>query len=154
MFVLEVIGIVLAVAPLLIEAGKVSHNVAGSARMAASPNKHREFVDEFLRDLAYELTMFKMTLEELVSQLNIKDSLKQELLREDHLDLQLWVQPSTELLKEFHNRLGTSLESFVHSFEGVFVELGKLVADNKARSHSLPVPLSSYTIVRHCTSTT
>jgi hypothetical protein len=146
MFVIDVIGIVLAVAPLLIEAGKFSHNVAGNAKLALNPSKHREFVDEFFRDLSYELTMFRMSLEKLVLDLNVDHQTQQDLLqllKQDHQDVQQWTKPSQELQDKFESRLGSSMETFMLSLEGIMTELAKLI---KETTRGLSVPPK----VRYC----
>jgi len=70
------------------------------------------------------------------------------MMRYGNLDLQRWTEPSEEVLDEFKNRLGPSLDSFIGSLETILQQLGKLIEDNE-RSYSFP-PLTPSKIVRYC----
>jgi hypothetical protein len=138
---LEAIGLGLGIAPFLIELLKANPEPV-HAMMAIKTDTAKEMMEEFYRDLEYEVSMFKITLINLIHELPITDDLKQELTDEKGIDSTLWKDPSPELKVALERRLSACFEAFLQSMGKILKLLSKVVKDG-----TLPVDLPEDHIV-------
>lgn len=142
MVVLEALGLALGVAPLLIEILKANPEPLDAMKALKSENA-KEMMSDFVRDLQFEVSMFKLTLTALVKELHISTELKDKLIEEKTLDPMVWKVPTPELEMSLRKRLEPCFESFKQSMEQILRLLTKLVDKS-----DLPPPLSADKIVR------
>jgi len=128
MVVLESIGLVLGIAPLVIELLKAKPEPVHDMLAMKSENAS-ELMEEFYGSLSYELSMLKMSLIQLVNELPIDVELKDKLLDDKSLDQSVWRNPPEKIQTAMEARLSACNESFVHSMEKILHLLAKLVDD-------------------------
>ncbi|KAE9987079.1 hypothetical protein EG328_003861 [Venturia inaequalis] len=141
---LEALGLGLGIAPLIAELLKANPEPVNAFK-ALDPKYITESRQEFYRDLAFEVTMLKMTLTSLVRELPITDEEKSKLVDDKNLDVMVWKKPSEELRSALEGRLSSCSDTFIQSMERILQLFGRIVEDKS-------VPLSANQI-RVCTET-
>jgi hypothetical protein len=139
--VLECIGLLLGVTPLIIEALKANPEPIDAFKATKTENA-REILAEFYTDLGFEVSMLKITLTALVKELPIETALKEKLTNEKTLNPMIWKLPPQELQDALERRLSPCYESFVQSMQKLLRLLANLVEDK-----SLPCRLTENQIV-------
>lgn len=134
---MEAIGLGLGVVPLIIEFLKANPGPIHAVR-AIKQESAREMIEECYEDLEWELKMFKFTLSNLVSELQIGGDTKAKLLNEDGLDPTVWKNPSDELSACLRRRLDHCFEEFSRTMTKILILLSKFVKDD-----TLPVAVAS-----------
>jgi hypothetical protein len=143
MVVLESIGLVLGIAPLIIELLKAKPEPV-YALLATSRDNAYDLMEEFYGTLSYELSMLKMSLLQLVNELPIAAEHKEKLLNDQDLDQSIWKNPPEEIRVAMEGRLSACHEPFVHSMEKILHVLAKIVDDKR-----LPIALDKHQIVSY-----
>jgi hypothetical protein len=138
---MEAIGLVLNIAPLVIELIKANPETL-HALQALHKDSAKYMAEEFYEDLHYEVCMLKLTLAKLVNDLPVESQWKDKITNEKSLDPDVWRNPPNELQLALQRRLHPCYELFTHCMEKILKILGKLVADK-----SLPVALAEDDIV-------
>lgn len=136
---LEALGLGLGIAPLIAELLKANPEPVNAFK-ALDPKYITESRQEFYRDLAFEVTMLKMTLTSLVRELPITDEEKSKLVDDKNLDVMVWKKPSEELRSALEGRLSSCSDTFIQSMERILQLFGRIVEDKS-------VPLSANQIV-------
>jgi len=137
----QTLGLGLGAAPLLVELLK--RNPEPVHALKATKTEHvKQMMVEFYENLQFEVTLLKMTLTKLVTELPITDELKEKLTDEKSLDPTVWKDPSPELQSALERRLNPCLDQFVQYLEKILRLLSKLVDDK-----SLPLPLAGNKVV-------
>ncbi|KAE9967146.1 hypothetical protein BLS_006546 [Venturia inaequalis] len=132
---LEALGLGLGIAPLIAELLKANPEPVNAFK-ALDPKYITESRQEFYRDLAFEVTMLKMTLTSLVRELPITDEEKSKLVDDKNLDVMVWKKPSEELRSALEGRLSSCSDTFIQSMERILQLFGRIVEDKS-------VPLSA-----------
>src|ERR1700712_1271622 len=137
----EFIGLALGLAPLFTDAIE-HHNTLLMPLKAMSPEKYKEWAEDFLGDLNFEICMLKLSLQKLIKELFIPDELKAKLLDLEHFDRILWQKPELVLKDALNSRLRDCADGFVKSLTTILRYLDKIVKDD-----TLPVPIRKEEIV-------
>jgi hypothetical protein len=143
---MEAIGLVLNIAPLLIELWKANPETV-NALQAISRDNTRNMIEEFYDGLHYELSILKLNLSNLVKDLPVDQQLKDKLDNDTNLDAAVWRNPQEELQLALQRRLGPGCDSFMRCMESILKLLAKLVDDK-----SLPISLTEEDIVCYAAS--
>jgi hypothetical protein len=138
---LEFIGLALALAPLFTDAIEHHNNLLMPFK-ALNPEKYKEWAEDFLGDLNFEICMLKISLQKLIKELFIRDDLKAKLLDLENFDRILWREPEPELKEALDSRLKDCADGFVKSLTTILRYLDKIVKDD-----TLPVPMRQEEIV-------
>jgi hypothetical protein len=126
---LEVVGLAIAVVPLIIEFTK-AYPETGHALQAVGSNKRtNKLLEEFYGSLRFELSILKLTLTNLLAQLPLTEHQKLRLENEKGFSPSLWTSISKELEQALILRLGHCSTSFDYSMDKILRTLSKVVDD-------------------------
>jgi hypothetical protein len=127
---LEVLGIALAVAPMITDAMDRSHPIITPLRHSFSSKTHNECVEDFFTHLHYEICMFHSIIQRLVYELDIEDDLKAQLLEPSLLNISIWENPSENFQRALQDRIGHHETSFRDLLKRILIYFRKLTKDN------------------------
>ena len=133
---IEVLGIALAVPPLITDAMDRSHPVVTPLIHSFSSKTHNECVEDFFINLHFEICMFHNIIQRLVYELNMEDDLKARLLEPSLSNVGIWENPPQQFQRALQERIGHQEAAFRHLLEKILTYLRKITKDN-----SLPLSL-------------
>src|ERR1700753_1755442 len=133
---IEILGIALAVPPLITDAMDRSHPIITPLIHSFNSKTHNECVEDFFTNLHYEICMFHNIIRRLVEELNIDDDLKVQLLEPSLLNVEIWENPPLQFQRALQERIGHQEAGFRMLLENILKYLGKITKDN-----SLPLSL-------------
>jgi hypothetical protein len=145
---IEVIGLALAIPPLISDPAKTLPFLVNPLRAALSRKRHKEWVEEQFRDLNFEITLFHDILNSFVDTLALDEAERRRLRNIEYLSHEAWTEASEPLWNIFRYRLGDKTDSFIHHIEVILKELEAFVTDvPESRSQTYPPPLRKDSIV-------
>jgi hypothetical protein len=125
---MEAIGLGLGVVPLMIEFLKAKPGPVFAMQAIKSENG-KEMMEDFYNALRFELKMLRITLSDLVEDLQIGEDVKTKLLSKDCIDPEVWKAPSEELQICLRRRLDPCSEDFTKALDKILTLLSKFVKD-------------------------
>jgi hypothetical protein len=128
---LRLLGLALAVLPPL--ASAIEDIGAKPGANAVNTAAHREWSDEFLSDIHYEVCLLNRTLERLIKELSLSDALKTKVLSEYNHDE--WLDNDSKLGQAVQEHLGEFFHNFFRSLSIVLKGFATFVNED-----TLPVP--------------
>ena len=130
---IEIAGLLLAVLPLFIAAAKPYREGLKTMNTALRSKAMDERLEDFYRDLQFEVTVLKYTLDSLIKDLPIITEEEKDLLVE-RFDMSLL--DTEALARAFKEKLGRTYESFESHLREILRLLEKAVDDETLRSRS------------------
>lgn len=129
----EIAGLLLAVLPLFIAAAKPYREGLDTMKTALRPKVLDEKLEDFYRDLGFEVTVLKYTLENLVQSLPIITEAEKDRFVES-FDTNLLNKG--ELTRAFNERLGRAFDTFESYLRHILRLLEKVVDDDTLQDTS------------------
>ena len=129
----EIAGLLLAVLPLFIAAAKPYRDGLETMSTALSSKAMDEELEDFYKDLNYEVTLLRFTLESLVQSLPVITKEEKDRLI-NRFDVRLLDEEV--LTRAFNERLGRAYDTFESYLKQILLLLEKAVDDETLQSKS------------------